>query len=147
MDDYFCYKKEVLSPAEGVVVKVQDVVEDYKGVGDYSIDWKTRDFRGNFVTIQHAKEEYSFLAHFKKGSIKVKTGDEVKQGQLLGLCGNSGHATEPHIHFHLQDHRNFWLGTGLPIRFSKVSRKLKEKSITKINSPIEKDEIVKNIEF
>jgi len=131
LNEYHCYEKEVLSPAEGVVVAVKNDIRDYEDVGDYSIDWKVRDFRGNFVLIQHAKEEYSFLAHFKKNSIKVKEGEKVKRGQILGLCGNSGHSTEPHIHFHLQDNKNVWLATGLPIRFRKVSRKLQMKSRSK----------------
>jgi len=135
----------VLSPAKGIVVKVQYSINDYERVGDYSIDWKTLDFRGNFIIIQHGKKEFGFLAHFRNESIKVNEGEAVKRGQLLGLCGNSGHSTEPHIHFHLQDNKNFWLGTGLPIRFRKVSRKYKERVIIVENSTVEKEEIVENI--
>ena len=60
LEDYHSYEKEVLSPADGVVVEIQESIKDYKGVGDYSIDWKTQDFRGNFIIIEHTKEEYSF---------------------------------------------------------------------------------------
>jgi murein DD-endopeptidase MepM/ murein hydrolase activator NlpD len=58
---------------------------------------------GNAVFIQHSKHEVSVLAHFKQGSINVKAGDTVTKGQVLGLCGNSGNSSEPHIHYHLQN--------------------------------------------
>ncbi|MEM9837486.1 MAG: M23 family metallopeptidase [Bacteroidota bacterium] len=115
LTDYYCYGKPLLSPAAGKIVRVNDGVRDYPGVGDFSIDWKTRDFRGNFVVIQHAEQQYSFLAHLQAHRIPVKVGDQVEAGQVVGYCGNSGHSTEPHLHFHLQDHPNMWYGAGLPI--------------------------------
>ena len=57
------------------------------------------------------------LSHFKNGSIVVKKNDYVQQGQLLGLCGNSGHSSEPHIHYHLQNTPDIDNGEGLPIVF------------------------------
>jgi murein DD-endopeptidase MepM/ murein hydrolase activator NlpD len=33
------------------------------------------------------------------GSVRVKTGDTVKEGQVLGLMGNSGNSDIPHLHF------------------------------------------------
>jgi murein DD-endopeptidase MepM/ murein hydrolase activator NlpD len=57
---------------------------------------------------------YAFYAHLQPGSIKVKVGDKVRRGQVLGLVGNSGNSTEPHLHFHLSD-ANSPLGCeGLP---------------------------------
>ncbi|MDJ1498724.1 M23 family metallopeptidase [Cytophagaceae bacterium DM2B3-1] len=144
--DYYCYEKEVLAPADGRVVTVSDRVKDYTGVGDLSLDWKTRDFRGNFVIIQHADKEFSFLAHFKSGSIRVQKGQQVRQGEVIGLCGNSGHSTEPHIHFHLQDNATIWIATGLPIRFKKVLVTLDgEQSMVRTHDFIEKNEKVENL--
>jgi murein DD-endopeptidase MepM/ murein hydrolase activator NlpD len=37
------------------------------------------------------------------GSLRVKTGERVKRGQVLALVGNSGNSTEPHLHFHIVD--------------------------------------------
>ena len=42
---------------------------------------------------------YAFYAHLQPGSLKVKVGDKVRRGQVLGLIGNSGNSTEPHLHF------------------------------------------------
>ncbi|WP_188467416.1 peptidoglycan DD-metalloendopeptidase family protein [Marivirga lumbricoides] len=115
IEDYYCYGKKVLCPADGTIIHKKDGLIDYDQPG--KINFWTKDFRGNFLIIEHSKKHYSFLAHFKKASITVNIGDIVKEGQTLGLCGNSGHSTEPHIHFHVQDHPNFYLGLGLPIPF------------------------------
>ena len=77
----------------------------------------TRKVFGNHVIIDHQNGEYSFLAHFKQGSIAVEMGDVVKTGHLLGLCGNSGNSTEPHLHYHLQTAPTYHEGAGLPAQF------------------------------
>lgn len=68
---------------------------------------------GNRVSIKHAKGERSVIGHLQKGSIRVKVGDRVKQGQLLGLIGNSGRSATPHIHFAIYDAD----GISLPVTF------------------------------
>lgn len=42
------------------------------------------------------------LAHLKKGSIKVKEGQHVNEGEFLAQVGNSGSSSEPHLHIHHQ---------------------------------------------
>ena len=118
--DYYVYETPILAPADGLVVAVRDGVRDHPKPGTGFADWRARDFRGNFVVIRHAEREYSFLAHLKPGSLRVAEGTPVERGQVLGLCGNSGHSTEPHLHFHLQDHPDFYQAVGLPIRFSNI---------------------------
>lgn len=121
LEDYYAFNQPILAPAAGEVIRVRDGVRDYPRPGG-RIDWRTRDFRGNFVIIRHAEKEYSFLAHLKCGSVRVNVGEQVAQGQVIGLCGNSGHSTEPHLHIHLQDHPNFFLAVGLPVKFAGSSR-------------------------
>lgn len=58
---------------------------------------------GNHVVIEIAKGQYAFYAHLQPGSLRVRVGDRVKRGQVVGLVGNSGNSTEPHLHFHLTD--------------------------------------------
>ena len=47
--------------------------------------------------------EYLLFAHFKQYSVRVKHGDKVKTGDLLGLWGNSGNSSEADLHFHIQN--------------------------------------------
>lgn len=121
VEDYLCYNLPILAPADGEIVDVVEGVRDAPGVGTGWLDVFTRHFPGNAVMIRHANEEYSFLAHLIPGSISVRVGQTVKQGQIIGYCGNSGHSTEPHLHFHVQDHPNFFQGAGLPVAFDHVS--------------------------
>ncbi len=119
--DYHCFGQPIFAAADGEVVDVRGDVADYGRCQSCWIDWRTRDIRGNSVTIKHAEGVYSLSAHLQQGSIEVQPGDRVQRGQLIGRCGNSGHATEPHLHFQVQDHPNFFLAVGLPVRFSGFS--------------------------
>jgi len=126
LDQYYTWGREVLAPADGEVVQVVDGNRDKQCPRSGWIGLWTRDFRGNFVIIRHTENRFSFLAHFQKGSITVRKGDTVRQGDRLGLAGNSGHTTEPHVHFHVQDRANFYLANGVPIRFRNFSRKTED---------------------
>jgi murein DD-endopeptidase MepM/ murein hydrolase activator NlpD len=46
----------------------------------------------------------------------VKPGDRVQRGQVIGLVGNSGNSTEPHLHFHIADGATPLGSEGLPYR-------------------------------
>ena len=52
--------------------------------------------------------------------MEVKVGDTVKQGDLLGLCGNTGNASQPHIHSNLHDDLRGYKANALPAQFSKI---------------------------
>lgn len=115
-EDYYSFGKDVLSPADGVVTDViQGVRDNVPGsMNPYSA-------LGNAVFIQHGQLEISVLAHFKHGSIKVKVGDTVKKGQVIGLCGNSGNSSQPHLHYHLQNTPIIQDASGIKCRFEKVA--------------------------
>ncbi|SHF45581.1 Urea transporter [Mariniphaga anaerophila] len=96
-EDYYCFGKAVLSPADGTVVEVINNIPD-NTIGDVN----TKDNWGNTIIIKHSEYLYSKLSHLKFQSIDVKTGDALKRGQLLGKCGNSGRSPYPHLHFQFQ---------------------------------------------
>jgi hypothetical protein len=139
LEDYFCFDTPILAPADGVVVKARDGIRDAPHVGTFWMDWLTRNIAGNSVLIKHADGEYCLLAHLKRGSIKVKVGETVKQGQEIGRCGHSGNSTEPHLHFQFQNGKSFYFSSGLPIKFTGFSRKSGEQKYF-----IEQDYISKN---
>ena len=72
---------------------------------------------GNYVVIDHGNGEYSFLCHLMKGSVSVAEGQPVKAGAQIARCGNSGHATAPGLHYHLQNTPRLFDGDGLPAQF------------------------------
>lgn len=62
---------------------------------------------GEFVMIEHGEIGYqSRYAHLLEGSIQVNEGDLVKQGQVIGLMGNSGVSTGTHLHLEIWKYDN-----------------------------------------
>jgi murein DD-endopeptidase MepM/ murein hydrolase activator NlpD len=95
---------------------------------------------GNTVIIKTSNNEYLFFAHFKRHSIKVKQGQKIQLGDLLGLCGNSGNTAEPHLHFHIQNVEDMGIATGAKAYFERI---LVNGELVKEHSPV-KSEKVKN---
>lgn len=93
--DWYSFGETVLSPADGVVAEVRRDSRDnipFTPVGD----------RGdyNYVYIEHRRRERTFIAHFRHNSICVEVGEKVREGQPLGVCGNTEtFAIGSHIHF------------------------------------------------
>ncbi|MCC5807423.1 MAG: M23 family metallopeptidase [Opitutales bacterium] len=118
--EYFCYGENIVAAADGTVVSVEDRVDDAPLVGWGFCDFTVRHFAGSHVIIRHAEGEFALYAHLIKGSLRVLPGDAVRQGEVIGRCGHSGHSTEPHLHFHLQDSPDLFHGMGLPIQFDDI---------------------------
>ncbi|TGL17238.1 M23 family metallopeptidase [Leptospira levettii] len=53
-------------------------------------------YEGNFTIIDHGNKIFSFYMH--QDEIKVKVGEQVKQGQQIGTVGTTGMSTGPHLH-------------------------------------------------
>jgi murein DD-endopeptidase MepM/ murein hydrolase activator NlpD len=68
---------------------------------------------------------FPLYAHLRCGSIKVKLGQQVTAGQLLGEVGNSGASLQPHLHFQIMSSTDpFPLFQNLlPMKLSLVRRK------------------------
>jgi murein DD-endopeptidase MepM/ murein hydrolase activator NlpD len=137
-EDYFAFGREIIAPADGVVTDVINGVRDNVpgSMNPYSAV-------GNAVFIQHRENEVSVLAHLKLDSIKVKVGDKVTRGQVIGLCGNSGNSSEPHFHYHLQNTPIIQDGTGIKCLFQKVTIIKDSQEQAKTNySPVKGDIIL-----
>jgi hypothetical protein len=120
VQSFFCHGQDIVAPADGVVVALSNKHKDSRVANGSKVFCDAWDLRGNYITIKHHDREYSFTAHILQDSFTVKVGDEVKQGQVIAKCGNSGNTTEPHIHFQLQTGKSFLFSAGLPIEFSNI---------------------------
>jgi hypothetical protein len=99
LEDYGCYGVPVVAPIAGTVSAANDTEPDMQ---PGKLSNNTQAPEGNRVVIRMASETYLVIAHLKSGSVLVKTGDMVEEGQQIGQCGNSGNTSEPHIHIHHQ---------------------------------------------
>jgi Peptidase family M23 len=103
-EDYYCFGQTILAPADGKVIKAESGYDDNppgRPSGDPT--------DGNVVSISFGSGEIGTINHLKQNSLKVKIGDQVKQGQELAQCGNSGGGPIPHLHFQLTR------GGGIPL--------------------------------
>jgi murein DD-endopeptidase MepM/ murein hydrolase activator NlpD len=56
---------------------------------------------GNRIEVTHADGTIAGYVHLTTNGALVEVGDRVKQGQIIGLSGDSGDSTAPHLHFHV----------------------------------------------
>lgn len=89
--DWYGFGAEVLASADGVVVRAIDHFPDNRVLG------KGKDT--NTVIVRH-DDVLSEYVHLQQGSLRVRVGDSVKNGQVLARCGSSG-AETPHLHWAL----------------------------------------------
>ncbi len=144
-DDYYSFGQSILAPGDGEVIEAIDGMRDnLPGTSNHYMAM------GNFVLIKHADHEYSLLAHLKQGSVCVKAGQQIKSGEKIGECGNSGNSSDPHLHFHLQDsdviskfdenYKQVDVASGLKVSFSNIEIiKGKDKEIKDPYSPVKGD--------
>ena len=111
---YVIFGAAVYAPCSGIVLRAED------GFPDMPPPQPDRDhLTGNYVFLECAGH-HILLAHFERGTVRVRPGDSVWVGAFLGQVGNSGNTGEPHLHIHAQRPSHdaaFLSGDPLPVRF------------------------------
>lgn len=121
---------DVLAPADGRVVTAHDGEADHVArrspvtLLPYALTQARRlgggpaALAGNHVVLElPGGGRYVVLAHLRRGSVRVRPGDRVREGQVVGACGNSGNSTQPHLHLHVMDHPDPRRAQGVPVAF------------------------------
>ena len=118
-ENHFSYGLEVLAVADGIVLEVQDGIPDnVPEAQEMAIKMTRSNSTGNHVVLDIGNDVTAVYAHLIPVIIKVEIGEKVAQGQTLGLLGNSGISTGPHLHFHLEKkHKIVIRGEGIPYHF------------------------------
>lgn len=121
------FGRPVLAPAAGVIVGVHDSEPDHEAYrGLPSVGYALAQGRrvaagwialaGNHVLID-AGGVVIGICHLQRGSVDVRPGQQVRVGDVLGRCGNSGNSTEPHLHLQAIDRIDIEFAIAIPLTF------------------------------
>ncbi|MFE4501053.1 M23 family metallopeptidase [Rhodococcus sp. NPDC056743] len=119
-ESYVDYGTDILAVADATVVSILDGMEaNAPGVlpaGDPALAAKltVENVDGNHVVLDLGDGVYAMYAHMISGSVTVKPGDKVTEGQVLGRLGNTGNANASHLHFQLMDGPSLLEADSLP---------------------------------
>lgn len=122
---YAGWSRRLEAPAAGNIIYARNDRPDQPvdGVSDpkfYAPEYSDGGDPGNSIVIDHGNGEFSMIAHMQKGSVRVRVGDAVVKGQTIGLLGNSGDTSGPHVHYQLQNGPRWEFADGLPATFDNV---------------------------
>ncbi|HEU5032933.1 MAG TPA: M23 family metallopeptidase [Spirillospora sp.] len=139
-DTFPSFGRDVLAPADGVVVRASGRQRDHwsrnswPGVLYLLVEGMVfrqvlslltlsagRFVVGNSVVLDLGDGVYAVLAHLRRGSLRVRRGDRVLAGDVIAEIGNSGNTSEPHLHFHLMDRPRPLAAAGIPFAFPYTS--------------------------
>ncbi|PET30242.1 peptidase M24 [Bacillus anthracis] len=117
LEDYGVYGAKVMAPASGTVVSINNNEQDLVPGSE-----NFQSMVGNHIYLRVDETgTFLILAHLKKGSINVREGQHVNEGEFLAQVGNSGSSSEPHLHIHHQRQDpskvSMFLAEGLPLYF------------------------------
>jgi Peptidase family M23 len=129
--DYYGWGQPVYAAFGGLVIAAVDGVAErarVQVVREVAVALKTtvgfdparRGFApvaGNHVIVQGV-EAFAVFAHLAPGTVSVRTGQEVRVGEVLGRVGHTGNSTAPHLHFQLMDSADPLRAKGIPCAFT-----------------------------
>lgn len=114
-ESYPTYAQPVVAVADARVVSARDGIPDQIPNAPTPVGLDTAS--GNNVILDLGGGRFAEFAHLMPGSVRVERGDRVMRGQVLGLAGNSGSSSGPHMHFQVMDAPSAVASDGLPYVF------------------------------
>jgi hypothetical protein len=125
-EDFPGFGEPIFAAAEGVVVCAHNGKRDHKSRSSRSallymrvIEGFARSLGppswvlGNHLIIRLSDGSHLLYAHLRRGSLRFSVGDQVRMGDVIAACGNSGNTTRPHLHIQRQDVASVLNATGL----------------------------------
>lgn len=124
---YHSYGEKVFAVADATVVSAKDGLPDNiprTAAGfNTAVPITMENVAGNAIVLDLGDGQFAYYAHLKPGSVRVKAGDRVKRGELLGQIGNSGDARWPHLHFQVTTGPDILASEGLPFLINRYQTK------------------------
>jgi Peptidase family M23 len=116
-ENYWDFGQPVRAVAGGVVTAVVDSIADNV---PHTLPAPTiATLAGNHVITRVAPGVFVMFAHLKRGSVRVRRGQTVHPGEIVGNLGNSGQSTAPHLHFQVMDASSPLAAEGIPFVFDR----------------------------
>jgi len=112
--NYLAWGSDVLAVADGVIASTHDGVPENSPGFPPAVPITPATACGNYVVLDVGGGCFALYAHLQPRSLRIRPGDRVKRGQVLGLVGNSGNSQYPHLHFHLADANDPIAAEGVP---------------------------------
>lgn len=121
--NFYSYGQEVLAVADSRVSDLKDNVPENSGSNQRSSRHISVDNAfGNYLILDLGHGGFAVYAHLQPGSLRVKTGENVKAGQVLARLGNSGNSDAPHLHFQLVNANSPMAAEGIPYELAIFTR-------------------------
>jgi Peptidase family M23 len=120
---YYAYGANIHAVVDGRVVSTHDgMPENVPRSGRMATTINLENIAGNNVIEDLGDGRYAMYAHLIPGSVRVKPGDHVIKGQVIGKLGNSGNSSEPHLHFQISTGPLPLNGEGIPFEIESFRR-------------------------
>ena len=104
---------DVLAVADGTIAAAVDGVEDH---APQPVPAEIA--AGNYISIDLGGGRFVFYEHLQRGSVRVKSGQRVRRGEVIAKLGASGSTSiGPHLHFHVADANATLAAEGMPFVF------------------------------
>jgi murein DD-endopeptidase MepM/ murein hydrolase activator NlpD len=111
------YGADIMAVSDGpVVAAVDGLPEQVPGRNPTGLPLDS--YAGNHVVQDLGNGNYALYAHIKTDTVRVKPGDRLSRGQVIGSVGNTGNSTAPHLHFHVMSTPDPLRSNGLPFVFT-----------------------------
>jgi len=111
--DWVGFGEPIHAVADGTVVVTRDGLPDIPPMTKNPGLRTPEDYAGNNVIVAIGHGRYAVFDHLVRGSVRVRRGQRVRAGQVVGNLGNSGNTDGPHLHFGIEA-RPDSLAQGLP---------------------------------
>lgn len=113
----YAYGQEVLAVANAVVADARDGIPDNDPASKNAVPFSLETAAGNYVFLDLGNGRFAHYAHLQPNSVRVRRGQKVRRGQVLGRLGNSGHSHGPHLHFDVVNANSPFGAEGVPYVF------------------------------
>jgi len=118
-NDYYSFGVPVYATGDGKIADAYDGKPDDRKFDYAELATREKAYGGNYIIIDHGNGEFSWFGHLKQGSVNVKIGQTVKQGEIIAAVGASGSSLFPHLHYELRNGTGAKNVEGLPSEFSR----------------------------